>query len=512
MAWLKRNLFNYKFELLLALIVPFLLTARLTTFPPLMFTEGWVLSIARNWVKLGNYCQLMAGKPVSASMLNVGFPAIAPVALSFRLLGVGIWQGRLPFVLFTLGSLILVYQLATRLYCRSIARGALAVLLLMSTVAGVNPLGVGKMALGEMPSMFYLLAGYLFFIRSLSMSSFISLLFTCTFWGLALITKLQPLPFLVVSLAVVSSLLVLRRSWRLSWLVGASLPGALLSFGVMSLIQQGLLHDRALVETQPGIFGVTAFVPVLSVRLLAMTSALLFASPALLGICHGARRCLRDWRAVAVGELEAARLSLLILVGTWMAWCLLLASAGTRYLFPPAFLGSIFFSRMVYDLTDGFDFRLALKRAAESMGRKCGKRSITALLMLLYITFAVSITLKDMALAYAGADGSVIDTAEYINSCTRPGSLIETYDMELSFMLDRPCHYPANPTLIKLDRRFVLGKKVSIGYDPLKANPDYLIVGPMTRTWRLYDAVLQTGAFRLVKRCGGYAIYKRSRR
>ena len=132
--------------------------------------------------------------------------------------------------------------------------------------------------------------------------------------------------------------------------------------------------------------------------------------------------------------------------------------------------------------------------------------------MFLYVSFAASITLRDMVLANARADSSVIDTAEYINKDTTPGSLVETYDMELFFLLKRPYHYPQNSTIIKLDQRNILGRKVPIDYDPLKANPDYLIVGPMTRTWRLYDSVLQTGSFRLVKKCGPYDIYRRSRK
>ena len=223
MAKLNRDLMKYKYELFFSLIIPILLTVELTSFPPLMFTEGWVLSIARNWVKLGHYSQIMNGTFVSASMLNVGFPAIVPATLSFRLLGVGVWQGRLPFVLFTMGSIILIYHLAKRLYDRSTARGVIAVLLLMSTVPEVNPLVVGRMALGEMPSMFYMLAGYLCFLRSLRKPSLIYLFLTCLFWGLSLITKLQPLPFLASSLTVAFFLLWLRRSRRLAGVVGASL-------------------------------------------------------------------------------------------------------------------------------------------------------------------------------------------------------------------------------------------------------------------------------------------------
>jgi 4-amino-4-deoxy-L-arabinose transferase-like glycosyltransferase len=99
--------------------------------PPLWWDEGWTLSVVRNWVERGHYGRLLDGEPASPG-LAASFPVIAPIALSFRLFGVGVWQGRLVGVLFTLGALALIYYLACRLYDRSVAIWTLAVLLLMS--------------------------------------------------------------------------------------------------------------------------------------------------------------------------------------------------------------------------------------------------------------------------------------------------------------------------------------------------------------------------------------------
>src|SRR5438552_11749930 len=105
---------------LLALVLLLVGTIKLGSVPPLWWDEGWTLTAARTWVERGHYGPLLAGQPAPRGM-EAAFSITAPIALSFRLLGVGVWQGRLVEVLFTLGTLALIYYLARRLYDRSVA-------------------------------------------------------------------------------------------------------------------------------------------------------------------------------------------------------------------------------------------------------------------------------------------------------------------------------------------------------------------------------------------------------
>jgi hypothetical protein len=52
---------------------------------------------------------------------------------------------------------------------------------------------------------------------------------------------------------------------------------------------------------------------------------------------------------------------------------------------------------------------------------------------------------------------------------------------------------------------------VPIDYDPLAADPDYLVVGYYGRLWDLYDPAIESGAFRLLQEYGTYRIYERVR-
>ena len=115
--------------------------------PSLWHDEGWVLSVASNWAKLGHYGHLMVGEPVPPIIMTSGFPVIASIAFSFRLFGIGLWQARLAGILFTVGAVGALYCLARRLYDRSIAASTLAVALLLSGYIGLHPVFRGRQAL-----------------------------------------------------------------------------------------------------------------------------------------------------------------------------------------------------------------------------------------------------------------------------------------------------------------------------------------------------------------------------
>jgi hypothetical protein len=64
---------------------------------------------------------------------------------------------------------------------------------------------------------------------------------------------------------------------------------------------------------------------------------------------------------------------------------------------------------------------------------------------------------------------------------------------------------------VDLNRRMLLDEHTPIGYDPLAADPDYLVVGSFAGWNGLYDPVIKSGAFRLIDHIGSYDIYQRVR-
>src|SRR5262249_42599673 len=87
--------------MLLVLLVLLAATVKLESAPSLWWDEGWTLSVARNWVEQGHYGRLLEGKPAPPG-LEATFPVSFPVSFTFWLFGVGVWQGRLPILLYML--------------------------------------------------------------------------------------------------------------------------------------------------------------------------------------------------------------------------------------------------------------------------------------------------------------------------------------------------------------------------------------------------------------------------
>ncbi|MFL5806071.1 MAG: ArnT family glycosyltransferase [Roseiflexaceae bacterium] len=478
--------------------------------PGMWWDEGWTLSVARTWIERGHYGRLLDGQ-FAPPGLEASFPVTAPVALAFRVFGVGLWQGRLFGVLCAAAALALVYHLAVRLYSRAVALGALAVQLLMAMHPQLHPLILGRQVLAELPMLCYLLAGYACLLPALRRPlRFLPLAVIC--WGVALVTKAQALPFWAVSLAAPLAAMLLVRRWRAAGLLAIGLAGGFAVARALPWLWSLLLRDHSL-PAMPvsGLYEVTALVPNLSNRMFALGNALAFGLLAALGLVYAAGRAVRarqDWAAHP--DREIVRLALLALASSWYAWFVLLSVGVPRYLFPATFVASIFAAALLYDLTDQFNLAATLRRATSLFRR--GRRGAGAWLAILLVAISLPITIQTLYRFYlTNSDTSAFQAANFLNTQTPDGALIETYESELHFLLARPYHYPPDQLHVELNRRSLLGQDVTIEYDPLAANPDYLVVGTFSAGNRLYDQVIAAGAFRLVRTYGVYSVYERVR-
>jgi hypothetical protein len=506
---------NRRRILIVAILIGLLLAlglVELDRMPPLWWDEGWTLNVARNWVEQGLFGQLLVGQPAPPG-LSAAFPVVAPIALAFKFLGVGVWQARLVGVLFTFGALALLFYLARQLFNRAIAWGTLAAALLMLFPPELHPLIVGRQVLGEMPGLFYLLGGYVVFLLALRRAWFVPL--SVILWGIALATKLQIMPFWFVSLSVPLLYALLKRWWQQALWFAVGLIGSWIAYQAVLQIEGLILAKHTLSNTPvAGLYEVTAFVLAPTVRLDALKTAVTSGLPTLLALIYFAWKLLHNLRQPTTNaKVEIMRVSLLSLGGSWFAWYVLLSISWPRYLAPAVFIDSLFVSALLYDLTDRFNLRSTLRRAVSIFKTRHLTRSAAgALLAIVLVYMTVPLSLLGLSSYYlAGADSSAVQTGEFLNADVPATALIETYDSELFFFLNRPYHYPPDQLHVDLNRRSLLGEDVPINYDPLAANPDYLVVGPFGAMWHLYDAVLTSGAFQPLTTIGRYAIYQRVR-
>jgi hypothetical protein len=262
-----------------------------------------------------------------------------------------------------------------------------------------------------------------------------------------------------------------------------------------------------------GLYEVTAAVTSIPARMFALIVLVLFGLPTLVGLYHAVWSMLAR-KSSFENPVEYVRLSLLILAGSWFAWFVVLSVGWIRYISAATFIGSIFVAAMMHDFTRGFDVSYTIQRSlAFFRGGGFNKQAIGALFVAAVILTSVPRTAMALYKTYVlDADTSVQQAAEFVNSHTRAEALIETYDSELFFLLNRPYHYPPDQIHVELIRRtFLYDDNVIIDYDPLAANPDYLVIGPHSKQWRLYDAVLKTGQFRLIRVYKRYNVYERVR-
>jgi hypothetical protein len=479
------------------------LTIDLGSTPAPWWDEGWTMSVARNWVVLGNYGRLLDGQPTTRG-LEAAFPVTAAVALSFRLFGIGVVQARLVAVIFTLVALALLYELARRFYNQSIAIATLLVVIFMSGAVEINPLIAGRQVLAEVPALCFLLAGYVCFI--LAEKRFLCFMpAAICFWSIALFTKLQVLPFWAVAMLLPTGLVLLRKQWRSGRMFSIGLIGTAAVYLFLQYTSARILPSSSV----SGLTQVIALVWVKETRLFILTDIFHYGIPTLMALCWALLKCKDRLQT----HTDAVRFSFLVFVASWILWYIALSLAWVRYIFPAVFCGSLFVAAMLDDWTNQFNFAWTIERAGTALRKlQFRAKNLTALGAIVLVAMSVSQAFTALHGAYViDADSSINDTLHFLNTATPRNALIETYETELYFLLNRRYHYPPDQVHVDLIRRNSFGEDVVVQYDPLANDPDYLVLGRQNSFWNVYDSYLKNEVFRLVRTYSVYKIYERVR-
>lgn len=489
----------------LAVVTVILIIVRPSQAPVPQFDEGWVMSVAHNLVTTGHYGQMRDGKPAPASLLNIGFPVVLPVALSFRMFGVGIWQARLPSMAYSLAAFAALIGLAKALYGTRIAIASWAILLFATPV---TPVLWTRQVLGEAPMLLFTLLGFWSLLCSLRKGGRYWAIGPLLF-ALACLTKLQALPFISLSL-LTPAVLALRARERLVFLIlTACLVGTIGLYAGGRWAMDRILGYEILPGTGAELLSTTALAVSLPARRAALAGFLFYALPTgLSAISHtfsGAQYAAQNSEFAVV----AIRTALWGFVSGWLGWYLLLSVGWERYLVAPTFVGSVLVAVMLSHWTFGFDLPQTIESAAACVGlRRTDRHTLGALAALVILGSGVALSTTRLAGNYlAPTDTSLADTIDYLNTSTPSDSLVETYQMELFPFLKRRYHYPPDDVQQQLNSRTWLGLETNIDYDPLSADPDYLVVGPLTSTWGLYDEAIAQGAFVLKREFPCYRVY-----
>lgn len=482
------------------------------SFPPLWFDEGWTVCVARTWVELGHYGCLLRGEPAPPS-LAAHFPVVASVAASFTLFGVGVWQTRLVGLLYTFVAFLLLYALARRLYGRSVAIAALALLLLVPLKWSIHPLYIGRQVLGEMPLLCFLLAGYICFLRSTHRPLWQVAAIGC--WALAWMTKTQVAPFLVASFAGTMLLMSLRGDWSVVGRLAVAMIGSWGGCRLLLYAKDWLLAGH--IMPHPPVDGMTeaiALVFVPSIRLETIRYLFVSWPEYPLALAYAVWRLRGTSGSGAKASVEqTVQTMLLLLAGSWLAWFAFLSAGEPRYALPGLFLAAPFTAALFHDFTRGFDVAfLARSLAGLLERRRVTGQGIKAVVVVMLLVMMGWVAVQERyAFRAREDDQDLFAVTHYLNTATPPTALIETYDSELFLFLQRPYTYAPPRVLVEIIRR-EQGETKAVTYDPLESRPDYLVVGEYGRWAGFYKPLIAQNRVRLVTSIGRYQIYEPVRR
>jgi hypothetical protein len=402
-----------------------------------------------------------------------------------------------------------MYLLARHMYNEKIAAFTFLVLIIGFPI----PLTYGRQAIGEPAMLFYLLAGMYAFWKYLEHRSRLVFIASILLWGAALTSKQQTLPFWLLSIAALVMIAALQRDGFTLWSGISALAGTLLLWRGMLALQAGLEVDLPLYGApMKGLIFVTGWVPVWELRLKALIAIGLLAMPTCFGLAGALAQEARALKNTSDNApLRYIRVVYWVLTASWLIWFASLAMYWTRYLYPVTFIGSVFTGFFIATLTSGlkasdivnhiFDIPRKLHITPDII------KTFFLILVLAYMGIIFRINVNDMV-----AEKEAETIADYLNQSTSPDAVIETYDSELLFLVQRRFHYPPDQVQVELNRRKYLDPAVEIAYNPEEANPDYIVVGLYGRIWKLYDPVLaQQDTWQLVFETPTYEIYKRLR-
>jgi len=471
---------------------------RLTAYPAPWFDEGWYLQIARNLAHYGQYATLSSeGFRYDDTALAVAPTLYLPIALVFRLAGVGLLQARLAMVAGLLVAVAVFYLTARSVHGFPIAAAAAYLFLLqMEDDPFTSTVYMGRQVMAEVPALLFFLLGSLLWFRALRGPRrrwgeiAAGLLF-----GLAMVTKLQYVFFIPPALlltALLARVLWKRSLWKPALIsLACGLGLLLLWYGILRLIVgpenfASLLTGLSTASSpQVRVFSLARLGE--SARFLLRSHFLLFALPGLLyGLVTAVRR--------GPEETPTLFLGLFILAG--LGWYVLASIGWPRYTYPFLALGNLFTARLLYDIGDRF------ARPARNV------RALAVLLILLILPLAqFRLIARDLL---SPPDSGFAPFTRYIQTQVPPGRVIETWEWEVTFVDEaHRYHIPPTSLLNRLIAHVYFGAPYAPEeYDFQEADPDYVVVGRFARWTNLYPQEFLEQDCRLVVTMGEYQLFE----
>jgi 4-amino-4-deoxy-L-arabinose transferase-like glycosyltransferase len=497
---------RFEFILVVGLFVSILALCllRLQVYPDPWFDEGLSFQTAKNIALDGQYgLRSTEGFVAFHPLIQTGPTVLLPIALVFRLAGIGVLQARLVIVLYTVSALAVFYWLVRNVCSRRVAFLASLLLIFTFDYEFTSFVFMGRQVLAEVPALAFFWLGTLVWFQAWKSSRWPVLIWPGLLWGLAMLTKVQfalVLPTALILFGLFDRISVRDLQIR-HILVPILVSGGcmlmwygvqMLSVGFVDFWQQiaelGSAGGRHLLHFSPR-------------RAMSAINQLLGSSLVLLGI-PGMLYVL--WSFLQGKEARGYRqLFLLVFTAVWLGWYAFLSIGWMRYAFVPAAMSTVFSAQLFTGLWDRAGerrqvsgYRLPLAPGRLAVG------SVIALLLLSGVIPMVKQIIQS-------PDCGLQELVGYLNIHIPADAVIESWEWEADFLTDHTYHHPSYKVTNLVTESIWYGASSSpLMYDPMTFRPAYLIVGSFARWTGIYSEDLVEQRFTLIKSFGEYDLYE----
>jgi len=490
----------------------FLAFYNLPDYPLTWFDEGSHLHVPKTLVRYGVYADYSSeGFRYYGPTIGVGPTVMLPIALIFKLAGIGLLQARLVMALYLVLTVLAFFQLAYRLGGRRLAWVATV---LLATSRAVSLVEYGRQVLGEVPGLLFMLAGLVVWFAAWEKASWRRLILAGLLLGLAMVTKYQYL--LVIAPALVFSWLLnlvyyrtaSQRTFVLPGLVAGSVIALWLGYQILHLRPATVAENLHMFRVSTGGAALVFSTDLMKRGLKELLGFGVFGGLLFPALAYG---LVLVWPR----NRQAQRWAILyLLVVVNLAWFVLASISWLRYAFVGLAFASLFVARFLSDLMEGFYLNLAALRHENYGGDSNPPAWASRWALLAWLGVMSLLPLGQTVAEILSPDfNAPLAMAEYMDRHVPRDALIETWEPEMGFLTDHNYRFPP-PLLLNQAVAFIWlrGAPPSQEYDFLQAGkPEYVLVGEFARWVELYPREVLEQQYHLVTRIDYYELYEQTR-
>lgn len=472
----------------LALVCVFLLFYNLEHNPQILPDEGSLLALARTLAEDGLYAIRTAeGHQTYGIIQSIGPTVVVPVALSFKLFGVGLAQARVVASAYALLALLGLYLFGAQLFGR---RAALLAVLLTLGAPAITFLILGRSLNGEIPALaFFLFGCWLWLKVTLDGRPRLAPLAGLCF-GLAAVTKNYYLVYTAGALALVTALdLLVYRQRLLRPVIVAGLVTALCwaAWAAWQVLYYGLPTFQAnaanLRELAAGTFQISPSMTRHQLRLIFGDEGgyfFFYWGPA--ALAYGA------WLAFHAGRRgPAIAFALGFTVGGFVYY--LLVYPPWLFYIPGLFIIAALFTGTLWSDLIGAVEQAQPPAEAGPRGRPPLAWALWAAI-LLGIAHPLYLGVNDQFLRPQPHTGTATEAAAFLEEHVDKRLVVETWERMMGFLTDHRFHYPDHGLGGKVNAYLYRGgpHDFALGAEYFKAHQiAYLVWGVAATETRVYD-------------------------